>query len=285
MIDQLWSSDGDAQGVLKLLEKIASGQRIPFAFSNKQTRLLALKHGAIRSHDDVCAIRNPIYEYVLQKQFEIQRHTQSAPESKPRAFEDYFKDAVSAVFSGTAGPESKPRAFEDYFKKLKNFDGWVTLSVTDDAGAPLPRISLAKVPGDRGTTPGLRVVGADPENQEVAYSLRANSFYYLVVVISKKVQPHPSTGKSEQLRIADGEDPRDAVEFTVRPESFYALGLQEGQTRCFTPHLDECIETFRFPLKTHTTTTDSVQLYINIYQGISLVHISRLSIVVTEEGA
>lgn len=261
MVEHLWENTEQSQRVLKLLDRILKGERIPFTESNGFIRKLWLQEGCIRNDQSYCAIRNPIYEVVLRKNFDIRRVTQNHEQA----------DVMGRV-----------RTLDEYFKKLKNFEGWIAVSVTEP-GRVLRTVGISEASEDERQALGNKAGTASlHKEQEVTYVLQPAHPYTLEVKISKLHKP-PSdgVGLSEPLRIADGEEPTDNVEFAVRPESFYDLGPLEVQSRTFPPHLDEAIETYRFPIKTKSETEQPIEVFINVYQGVSLVHITKLLLRIT----
>jgi hypothetical protein len=233
MMDQIRADAEHSQQGITLLRKVLQGERIPFSLSHKTVRNLVLQ-GGIVNQGGLCAIRNPIYEAVFKKNFAI-------------------NDKIEPSLSGR-GAQLERRPYEDYFKKLKNFNGWITVSLWE-GNKPLPY-----------------------DKEENRYKLHGDSQYELRVVITKGIEKPKIEGIVEELTIRDGADATDEIRYSVRPESFYSFDYGEEQTRVFPPSVAELMETYRFPLTTHELTLDEVQLFVNIYQDISLVQTLRLSV-------
>jgi hypothetical protein len=233
MIDAIWREPEHSKREIDLLRRVLQGERIRFSSSNRTVRNLVLQ-GCVVSKGGNCAIRNSIYEAVFKRNFAI-------------------NDRIEPALSGREA-QLERRPYEDYFKKLKNFDGWIIVSLWE-GNKPLPY-----------------------EKEEHRYTLRGDSQYELRVVIARGIEKPKVDGIVEELAIRDGEDSTDAIRFSVRPESFYQFDCGEEQTRIFAPHLDESMQTYKFPITTHNETPDEVQLFVNIYQDISLVQILKLMI-------
>lgn len=77
MIWHLWHGSPPADDALVMVAAILRGERIPFMRGNTLIRGLFLRHGCLRNHDGSCAIRNKIYDFVLRRNFDISRITQS----------------------------------------------------------------------------------------------------------------------------------------------------------------------------------------------------------------
>ena len=231
MVWHLWEDPNRSQDDLIILNQIMEGQRVPFDLSNLKVRRLYLLHGCIRDAEGYCAIRNPIYETVLGRNFRI-----------------YGQLASSR---SETGAERRPREVAEYFEKLRPFDGWVLTSVLE-AGKALPY------------------------DKESGFHLQKDSECILEVTLTTKSPPAKDTLLGEHLLIEGEEQTDDAIEYSIRPESFHDLGLDKEQTRLLPPGQDGLAETYRFPITTHQPTDGSFEIFLNIYQGASLVHVARL---------
>jgi hypothetical protein len=232
MIDQIWYAPEKSKDLAEMLLAILRGTLIPFSTSHKIIRDLYLNGCIKKTEGGYCAIRNPIYETIIQKNFDIR--------NKVRQFRE--REEL----------EHRPKRFEDFFRTLKNFDGWITVSLFE----------------------GTRLVPCNREKN--LYTLIENGQYTLEIRISKGTRPPEGENFSERLLIKDGEEAEDTIEFGVRLESFYNLNFGEEQSRPFSPHLKDMIQTYRFPIRTDQQTKEPIQVFINIYQDVSLVQIVKL---------
>jgi hypothetical protein len=149
----------------------------------------------------------------------------------------------------------QPRHYEDFFNKLKNFIGWISIDIWE----------------------GNRQVQYQ-EDQNLFF-LKSYSQYELKVTIAKGIKPIEKSdhdGLSVDLLISDGENADEQIGFSVRPESFYKFDLGNEQTRFFSPQIKEITQTFKFPINTYEPTASAVQLFLSVYQDVSLVQALRI---------
>lgn len=148
------------------------------------------------------------------------------------------------------------RRYEDFFIKLKNFDGWVGVEIQGE-GSSIPY-----------------------NKEKYLYTLQSNTQYELRIIIASGMKNQQSffVGLTQDIPIKDGEDATDSIEYTVRPESFYNFAYGEEQSRTFPPTPGDVMQTYRFPFVTHEKTKEPVQLFINVYQSVSLIQVLRLQI-------
>lgn len=142
---------------------------------------------------------------------------------------------------------NRPRSFDDYMAKLMNFDGWVLVTVSG-ATDHMPYDAPSRT-----------------------FSLSANSNYLFEVKVSKEVRPPDDLGLVKSVRVEGGQDPVEPVDMVIRVESFYELGLGDEQVRAFPPNIENAIETYRFPIKTNDPSPQPVQVFVNIYQNVTLI--------------
>jgi hypothetical protein len=241
MADALWRDAGTFEREIELLKNIALRRNIPFVASHRAIRNLQLQ-GWIVERDGNCAIRNPLYRRILEKIL-----------------------AINAQLTPIRTP-----TYDDCFQKLKNFDGWVAISIWGE-GAPAPY---------------------EPTSDR--FTLRLGMKYELRVTVAKGGrQPEDYQGKVKQLIIRGGDDLADAVRIGVRPESFYPFGLEGEEEAVFPRNPGESMRTLKFRLLSrpgyahengrvqgitegNDETVKDVQLFINIYQDVSLVDVLRL---------
>jgi hypothetical protein len=65
-------------------------------------------------------------------------------------------------------------------------------------------------------------------------------------------------------------------------ESFYELGSGPDQSRFFSPSLMKASQFYRFPITPHDPTPGPIQVFINVYQDVSLIHVIRLQLRIEE---
>lgn len=251
MVAHLLERGDDPRPAVSLLEQITSGRRFPFSASSELIRSLCYRHGIIKDVGGWCAIRNPIYELVLHRQLDLRKTLE------PR----------------------EPPGFEDYFEKLKAFEGWVSLCVIEPDGTPCQTVpggpaGVAEGPDD------ADAVTASGVDEHVTYAVRAKGSYILQVRLAKGDAPKPDGSVTWPLSI-EGEKPDGPIEFGVRPQSLYDLGLRDEQTLVFGPDAEHADLICRFAIATAEATASPITVDVTVYQHVSLVTVKSLSLKVS----
>lgn len=210
MVGGLFNSEKRPRGVIEILKSVLDGERVPFTLSSPLIRQLRLEHGCIRDDGGLCAIRNPIYRLVLERNFEIQRIAAARPRREEIARDSEVVARLKVLERLVAGPV------------LVNYSGYLCIRVRSASG-----LVPFEPPGTLVSHPGAEL------EIELQLSPEADS-------AEEWTMTHP-------VRVQDGQD-SDAVTFELLPASETLSFEPLRRVITFEPHGQSGPLTFRFAM-------------------------------------
>lgn len=280
MVQHLLETPEESGDVVKLLEDILEGKPRTFTGSNRSIRTLYLKHGCIRREQGKCAIRNPIYRLVLERNFDIRRAAQRGAGWRRPGEALGVGEAADKVEETAEGQSHFLEAVTRVEKKLETI-----ARVEKKLDALFPHSWLKNYRGFLCARVARGVAGdAFLEGQENAYKVGPREQFRLLVWL----QPGPEFPEGtlyEKIEITDGEDteedgtPVSEIVFEVAVDG---EGVKiEGRSHRDRVFVDRRSKDFEF-VATAPTKAGSYPVWVQTLQGNRLLQVLDLKVEVLE---
>lgn len=281
MVQHLLETPEEPEGIVMLLEDILAGEPLPFAESHRSIRTLYLKHGCIRREQGDCAIRNPIYELVLKRYFDIRRAAQGGAARRRSGGALGAGEAAGSVEETAEGQSLFLETFARVEKKLESF-----ARVEKKLDALFPHTWLKNY---RGFLCARMARGADGavslEGAGNTFPLEPGQQFML----SAWLQPQPEFPEGilrARVEITDGDDidadgePVSQIVFEVAVDGD---GVEvEGRSLRGKVPVDRRSEDFTF-VATAPAEPGSYPVWVHVLQGNRLLQVLDFVIIVSQD--
>ena len=239
MVSNLFGTDKLNSNLTKVLEAILNGANLPFSLSSKIIRDLYLQ-GCIRDNEGVCAIRNPIYQHVFEKQFKLAKQLQAIMDTGSQTPTGMISESrLTEILQQQA---ESIKQLSDYFQgpQLSNYSGYVAAEIFVDNGS-------------------------EADSAEKTWTMRVQFTQEQPIDISDS-----SSACYEKIVVRDGQDTPE-VEFTV---FLYSETLQATTSRQIIKlerEAHDLIPELNFTLKSIDDSITNHRIYVQVLQGTRLI--------------
>ena len=239
MVSNLFGVDNLNSNLTKVLEAILNGANLPFSLSSKIIRDLYLQ-GCIRDNQGVCAIRNPIYQHVFEKQFKLAKQLQAIMDTGSQTPTGMISESrLTEILQQQA---ESIKQLSDYFQgpQLSNYSGYVAAEIFVDNGS-------------------------EADSAEKTWTMRVQFTQEQPIDISDS-----SSACYEKIVVRDGQDTPE-VEFTV---FLYSETLQATTSRQIIKlerEAHDLIPELNFTLKSIDDSITNHRIYVQVLQGTRLI--------------